>query len=221
MKVLLFGATGMVGLGVLRECLLDPGVTAVLSVGRTTTGVHDPKLKELVLGNLLDYGAVEGELIGYDACFFCLGATAAGRTEAQYAAINEVIPLAVGTTLARLNPGMAFAYVSGAGTDSTGSGRIMWARVKGRTENALLGLALKSFMFRPAMIQPMHGERSKTAAYRVFIAAFRPLFPLLRGLFPGLVTTTERIGRAMLRVAREGHSTRILESRDINAAGRG
>lgn len=218
MKILLFGATGMVGQGVLRECLEDPAVIGVLAVGRMPTGIEHPKFRDLVHPDLLNYQAIEAELAGCDACFFCLGATAAGRTEAEYAAINQAIPLAIGTTLARLHPGMAFIYVSGAGTDSTEKGRIMWARVKGRTENELLRLPLKAFMFRPGFIQPMHGEVSRTPAYRILIAVFKPLFPLLGRLFPGAVTTTERIGRAMLRIARQGYPKQVLESRDINHA---
>ncbi|MES2279836.1 MAG: NAD(P)H-binding protein [Pseudomonadota bacterium] len=221
MKVIIFGATGMVGQGVMRECLNDAGVTEVLSVGRTLTGLQHAKLKELVHGDLLDYTAVEKQLAGYDACFFCLGATAAGRTEAEYAAINYAIPVAAGTALARLNPGMTLTYVSGAGTDSTGQGRIMWARVKGRTENDLLRLPLKAFMFRPGAIQPMNGEVSKTVAYRVLITLFKPLFPVMRGLMPDSITTTERMGLAMLNVARAGYSRPILEVRDINAAASG
>jgi len=218
MKILLFGATGMVGQGVLRECLQESGVTEVLAVGRTPTAIQHSKLKDLVQNDLMNYRPIEQELRGYDACFFCLGATAAGRTEEEYAAINYEVPVAVGTTLAQLNPGMTFIYVSGAGTDSTEHGNIMWARVKGRTENKLLNLPLNAFMFRPAFIQPMHGEISKTRAYRIFIAAFKPVFPLMRTLFPGFVTTTDRIGRAMLNIARNGNTKRILESRDINSA---
>jgi len=217
-NVILFGVTGMVGQGVLRECLKDSGVTSVLTVGRSPLDIQHPKLKNLCLKNLLNYQAVESELSGYDACFFCLGATAAGKTEQEYALINHDIPVAVGTTLARIKPGMTFIYVSGAGTDSTEKGRTMWARVKGKTENALMRLPLNAFMFRPAAIQPMHGEMSKTLAYRISIGALRPVFPLLRGLFPGFVTTTERFGRAMLNVARSGYKERILESRSINVA---
>jgi uncharacterized protein YbjT (DUF2867 family) len=220
MRVLLFGATGMVGQGVLRECLQDPGVTDVLTVGRTPIGAQHPKLRTLIHGDLLSYQTVEHEFLAYDACFFCLGASAAGRTEKEYAAINHLIPVAVGTVLARLKPGLTFVYVSGAGTDSTEHGRIMWARVKGRTENDLLRLPLNAFMFRPALIQPSHGEISKTPAYRIGIAAMKPVFPLLTGLFPGFASTTERIGRAMLHVARNGSARRILESRDINLVAR-
>jgi uncharacterized protein YbjT (DUF2867 family) len=208
----------MVGQGVLRECLQDSVVTDVLVVGRIPTGIQHPKLRDLVHKDLLNYQTVEHELVGFDACFFCLGATATGRTEEEYAAINHAIPIAVGAALSRINPGMTFIYVSGAGTDSTENGRIMWARVKGRTENDLLRLSLNAFMFRPAFIQPMYGEISKTPAYRILITVFKPLFPLLRRLFPGFVTTTERIGRAMLHIAKNGNSERVLESRKINHA---
>jgi uncharacterized protein YbjT (DUF2867 family) len=218
MKIILFGATGMVGQGVLRECLNDPSVTNVLSVGRSPLDIEHPKLRNLVLKDLLNYQAVEGELSGYDACFFCLGATAAGKTEQEYALVNHAIPVAVGETLARIRPGMTFIYISGAGTDSTEKGRTMWARVKGKTENALLAMSLSAYMFRPAAIQPMHGEVSKTLAYRIGIAILRPVFPIFRGLFPGFITTTERIGRAMLNIARSGYAERILESRSINVA---
>lgn len=216
MKIILYGASGMVGQGVLRECLNDQGVTQVLAVGRMAVNIPHPKLRDLVLMDFLNYSAAEQELAGYDACFFCLGSTAAGRTEAQYAAINHDIPVAAGTALAKINPGMTFIYVSGAGTDSTAKGRIVWARIKGQTENDLLRLPLKTYVFRPAAIQPMHGEVSKTLGYRVFIAVLRPVFPLMRTLLPAFATSTENMGRAMLKVARGGYSTRILESRDIN-----
>lgn len=216
MKVVIYGASGMVGQGVLRACLEAEDVTDVLVVGRGSLGLQHPKLREAVVKDLLDLRPLEPELAGRDACFFCLGASAAGRDEAAYAAINHAIPLAAGRTLAQLNPGMAFLYVSGAGTDSTGAGRVMWARVKGRTENELLALPLKATMLRPAFIQPSHGEVSRTPAYRIAIGLMRPFFPLLR-CFPAFATTTERLARAMLEVARHGHPKRILESREINA----
>jgi len=216
MKVIIFGVSGMVGQGVLRECLADSQVTAVLSVGRSGTDTKHPKFQEIVHRDLLDLQALEPELAGYDACFFCLGATAARLTEAAYAAINHDIPVAVGTVLARINPGMTFVYVSGAGTDSSEQGRTMWARVKGKTENDLLRLDLNAYMLRPAFIQPMHGEVSKTAIYRFAIAALGPVFPILRLLFPGFVTTTERLGRVMLVLARAGNAKRVLETRDVN-----
>ncbi|MGH9419385.1 MAG: epimerase, partial [Thermoanaerobaculia bacterium] len=199
MDVILFGTTGMVGQGVLRECLLDPQVQRVLSIGRSATGLQHTKLREIVRGNLFDYSDVESDLTGYDACFFCLGATAAGKTEEEYRHVTYDLALAAAATLARLNPRMTFIYVSGTGTDSTERGRTMWARVKGSTENAIIRLPFKAaYMFRPAFIQPMHGETSKTRLYRLFYAITPLLFPLLKRLFPRSVTTTEQIGRAMI-----------------------
>src|SRR5580698_8006144 len=157
MRAILFGASGMVGQGVLRECLLDPEVESVLSVGRSVSGIKDAKLREIQRSNLFDFSDMEPELRGYDACFFCLGISSFGMAEEQYRRITFDITLAAAQTLAKLHPQMTFIYVSGAGTDSTGSGRVMWARVKGNTENALLQLPLKAYMFRPAGIVPMHG----------------------------------------------------------------
>lgn len=216
MKVIIIGVSGMVGQGVLRECLAEPGVTEVLAVGRSGTGLRHPKFREIVHPDLQHAEALEGQLAGFDACFFCLGASAAGLSEADYAAINHAIPVAFGTTLARVNPGMTFIYVSGAGTDSTERGRTMWARVKGRTENDLLRLNLNAFMFRPGLIRPMHGEVSRTRLYRIGIAVLKPVFPVLRRLFPSAILTTEGMGRAMLGVAHRGSPKRILEARDIN-----
>ncbi|MGI5289220.1 NAD(P)H-binding protein [Nonomuraea polychroma] len=215
MNVIIFGATGMVGRGVLRECLLDERVSAVLAVGRSPAGVAHPKLRDLVHGDLLDLTAVEEHLTGFDACFFCLGVSSAGMSEQDYRHITYDYTLSVAGTLARLTPGMTFVYVSGAGTDA--HGRAMWARVKGETENALLALPLQAYMFRPGYIQPMHGITSRTRLYRVAYVASRPLYPLLRLLFPSAVTTTERIGQAMITVAERGAPKRILGPADINA----
>lgn len=218
MKIILFGASGMVGQGVLRECLLDEGVDGVLAVGRAPLGRQHAKLQEVVLADLTDYSAVEERLRGYDACFFCLGVSAAGMSEADYRRVTYDVTLAAAGTLARLDPGMTFIYVSGAGTDSTESGRTMWARVKGATENALLRLPFKAAcMFRPGLIQPRHGERSKTRFYRVFYTLLGPLIPVLSAALPGQVTTTERIARAMLKVARQGAAKTVLETADINS----
>ena len=218
MDVILFGATGMVGQGVLRECLLDPEVHRVLSIGRSRTGQQHPKLRELPRPDLFDYSDIESELTGYDACFFCLGVSATGKTEAEYRRTTYDLTLAAATTLAKLNPQLTFIYVSGSGTDSTERGSSMWARVKGSTENALLRLPFKrAVIFRPAGIQPMHGETSKTRLYRVFYVVARPLMPLLKRLLPRYMTTTEQLGRAMITVARSGAPKMILETEDINS----
>lgn len=217
MKVLLFGATGMVGQGVLRECLRDPDVDEVLAIGRSPTGQTHPKLRELVHPDLLDLSAVESRLSGFDACFFCLGVSSAGMKEQDYRRVTYDITPSVAQTLARLNPGMTFIYVSGAGTDSSERERSMWARVKGQTENALLRLPLKAVMFRPAGIIPLHGITSKTRLYRVAYALTRPFWSVLLRAFPQFVTTTEQVGRAMLQVASRGSPKPVLETRDINA----
>ena len=203
----------MVGQGVLRECLVDPEVEQVLALGRRVCGVENPKLREIVRPELFDYSDIEHELAGYDACFFCLGVSAAGMNEEQYTKITYELTLAAAKTLAKLNPNMTFIYVSGAGTDGTEQGRSMWARVKGKTENDLLKLPFKAaYMIRPALIRPMHGIKSRTTAYRVGYAIAAPLFPVLKALFPRYVTTTEDVGRAMLRVAKHGHPNSILEN---------
>ena len=208
----------MVGQGVLHECLLDSGVPLVKTVGRTATGIQHPKLREVAHQDLWNYSSIEMELSGFDACFFCLGVSAAGMKEADYERVTYGITMAAAEVLCRLNPQMTFVYVSGAGTDSSEQGRMMWARVKGRTENALLRLPFKAaYMFRPGFIQPLHGVRSKTTAYRVFYILTKPLLPILRWAFPAFILTTEQIGRAMLAVARNGAPKRILESRDVNA----
>jgi uncharacterized protein YbjT (DUF2867 family) len=217
MDVLIFGATGMVGQGALRECLADPGVRRVVTIGRTITGRRHPKLREIARANLLDYSEMDGELSGFDACFFCLGVSSAGMTEAAYHYLTFGLTLAAARALVRVNPQMTFIYVSGAGTDSTESGRIMWARIKGKTENALLALPFKSaFMLRPAAIQPLHGITSKTRSYRILYSATALLMPVLRALFPNYVTTTEQLGRVMISLAKNGDEKPILEARDIN-----
>ena len=216
MNVVLFGATGMVGQGVLRECLRDPGVECVLAVGRTATGKADPKLRELVRSDLRNYAGVEADLSGFGACFFCLGVSAAGMTEAAYRRVTYDLTLAAAEVLVRLNPGMTFVYVSGAGTDSSEKGRAMWARVKGATENALLRLPFRAaYMLRPGLIEALHGIESKTPLYRRIYPFFRPFFPLLRRLFPRHITTTEELGRVMLVLARRGASKKILETPDF------
>jgi len=217
-KVILFGATGMVGQGVLRECLRDPDVSAVLAVGRGPTGQEHPKLREEVLANVGDLGPIADEMVGYDACFFCLGVSSAGMSEEAYRKVTFDLTLAVARTLAR-NTKLTFVYVSGQGTDSSERGRRMWARVKGRTENALLELPFQTYAMRPGYIQPLHGITSKTRLYSAMYAVVKPLYPLLRRIAPAYVTTTEQVGRAMLHVARAGVPKRVLETKDINALG--
>jgi uncharacterized protein YbjT (DUF2867 family) len=219
MKVILFGATGMVGAGVLNECLRDDRVKSVLAVVRSPTNIRHRKLHELIRDDFFDYRGARETFRGADACFFCLGVTAVGKTEDEYHRLTYVVTLAAARTLAEVNPGMTFCYVSGQGTDSSEKGRVMWARVKGKTENALLALPLKAYMLRPGYIQPLGGIKSKTRVYRVFYAGMAPLYPILKRLTPNLITTNETVGRAMIRLAESGYSSRILEVRDINAVG--
>ncbi|MDQ7093254.1 NAD-dependent epimerase/dehydratase family protein [Desulfosporosinus sp. PR] len=216
MKVIILGATGMVGQGVLRECLLDPGIEAVLTVGRSAAGLQHKKLKEIIHNNFKDLSDIEDNLPGYDACFFCLGVSSVGMKEEDYLRVTYDITMTVAHTLVKLNPEMIFIYVSGASTDSSEKGRVMWARVKGKTENSLLRLPFKAaYMFRPGYIQPLHGVVSKTKLYRVLYAGLGVLYPILKRLFPNYVTTTEALGRAMIRVAKEGAPGSIIESKDI------
>lgn len=217
MKVIIFGATGMVGQGVLRECLLDPVVDHVLAVGRSSTGVRNTKLTEIIHDDFMDYSAIESQLTGFDACFFCLGVSSIGMNEQRYRHLTYDLTLAAATTLARLNPQMIFTYVTGAGTDSTERGPRMWARIKGKTENDLFKLPFRAvYAFRPGAIEPLHGARSKTPWVQAVYAVSGPLWSVLRRVSPRLVTSTEQIGRAMIRVAREGYPRKVLEMEDIN-----
>jgi uncharacterized protein YbjT (DUF2867 family) len=220
-KVILLGATGMVGQGVLRECLLDPEVETVLAIGRNATAHQHEKLHEIVHDDLSDLSAIEGRLSGYDACFFCLGVSAVGMNEEAYRRVTYDLTISVAKTLAKLNPTMTFIYVSGTGTDSTEQGRIMWARVKGKTENALLQMPFKAvYMFRPGYIQPLHGVRTKTRWYGAVYAMLGPLYPVWKLFFPKYVTTTECVGRAMLNVAKRGAPKPVFENQDINGVSR-
>jgi len=217
MKVLIFGATGMVGQAVLLECERDPGIVSVVALGRTPVAGEHPKLTNLIHTDLATYAGLDAQLTGFDACFYCLGVTSNGMSEADYTRMTYTWTVAAGETLSRLNPGMTFIYVSGSGTDSSEKGRSMWARVKGRTENALLRLPLTAYMFRPGFIQPMDGIESKTPSYRIFYKVLAPLMPLLHRALPNQVLTTREIGQAMLSVARHGYEKPILETRDIRA----
>ena len=218
MKVILFGGSGMVGQGVLRECLIDPGIETVLSVGRSPLGLQHAKLKEIQHKDFVDYSAIEPQLAGYDACFFCLGVSSIGMDAERYRHLTYDVTMAAAKTLARLNPGMVFTYVTGRGTDSTEQGPRMWARVKGKTENDLLKLPFKAaYMFRPNGIQPLHGVRSKTPWINAVYALSAPLLAWMVRATPNQMTTSEQLGRAMIKIAREGYPKPILESEDINA----
>jgi len=217
MNVILFGSTGMVGQGVLRECLLDPDVGKILSIGRRATGQQHPKLRELVHSNMLDFSTVEDQLSDFDACLFCLGISSVGLSEEEYRRITFDITMAAARTLLRLNPAMTFLYVSGMGTDSSEQGRTMWARVKGHTENELLRMPFKAaYMLRPGVIVPLHGIKSKTKLYQFFYAALGPLLRLAHALFPKQIVTTEQLGRAMLKISRQGAPKPVLEASDIS-----
>jgi uncharacterized protein YbjT (DUF2867 family) len=218
MRVVIFGASGMVGQGVLRECLLDQRVSEVVSVGRRPIGRTEAKLRELVRDDVADLGPVESELTGMDACFFCLGVSSAGMSEPAYKAVTYDLTLSVARRLTRLNPGLVFVYVSGQGTNA--DGRAMWQRVKGATENDLLDLDLRGYMFRPGIIQPLHGVGSRTRLYRAAYVVATPLFPLLRRFAPRSLTTTEVLGRAMIEVAVQRPDLPILETPDINRYGK-
>jgi uncharacterized protein YbjT (DUF2867 family) len=222
MRILLMGATGMVGQGVLRECLRAQDVEFVQTVGRSPTGQLDPRLTEIVHPDMQDLRSIESSLQGFDACFFCLGVSSFGMKEAEYTRLTYDLTLSGARTLARLNPQMSFVYVSGSGTDSTEQGRSMWARVKGKTENALKALPFRAvYLFRPGVIEPLHGIQSKTRMYRLLYPLLRPVMALMHALAPNQIVTTEEVGRAMLSLARRNDSTRaVLEPADIAAIGR-
>lgn len=217
MNVLLFGATGMIGQGVLRECLAADDVDHVLTVGRKATGQTHDKLREIEHADLVDYASIQGELSGYDACFFCLGVSSTGMSEADYRRITVDIAVAAARALVALNPKMCFIFVSGLGSNA--NSRTMWARVKGEAENAILGIPFAQVcVFRPAFVQPGPGIVSRTRMYRMMYTVGAPIFPLLRRIAPSYATTTDRVGRAMLNIARRGASQKIYENREIDAA---
>ena len=213
----------MVGTGVLIECLEDTRVSEVLVVGRTPCGVAHPKVREVIRSDFFDFTDLRPALAGYDACFFCLGVSAAGKTEAAYYHLTYDLTIAAAEAIAAVNSGLTFCYVSGEGTDSSEHGRVMWARVKGKTENQLLRMPFKAYMFRPGYIHPLKGVRSKTAMYRAAAAVFRVLYPLLRIVAARYVTTSVNVGRAMINVAATGYAKPVLENPDIDlvAVGQG
>ncbi|MEU6573454.1 NAD-dependent epimerase/dehydratase family protein [Streptomyces sp. NPDC046805] len=216
MRIVIFGATGMVGQAVLDTCLRDQQVTDVLVIGRTPTGRVHPKLRELHHTDFTDFTAIQDQLAGYDACFFCLGISAVGMSEADYRVVTYDFTLAAARALLDANPDLTFTYVSGAGTDGSGKSRMMWARVKGETENALLELTPRAFMFRPAFILPLPGTKAKTKSYALLYRVLTPLYPVLRRIAPRYVTTSVQFGHAMLRTARGGVKRGVLDTADIN-----
>ncbi len=221
MKVLLFGGSGMVGQGVLRECLEDPGVEQVVSIGRNPLGFRAEKLVEITLPDVTDLDGRRTVLTGFDACFFCLGTSSVGKSESEFRRVTYDLTLRVAERLAAWDPGLAFVYVSGAGTDSTEKGRAMWARVKGATENALFRLPFhRAYMFRPGAILPRHGARSKTRSYRVAYLLLSPILWLAYALSPRSMTDTETVGRAMIAIVRSGAPSRTVDTRAINELGR-
>jgi uncharacterized protein YbjT (DUF2867 family) len=214
LKVILFGATGMVGQSALRECLLDDKVHEVLTIGRKAPLQQHAKLRSIELADVSDLREIEDEITGFDACLFCLGVSSQGLKEEEYRRITYDITLAAAETLARLNPQMTFIYVSGSGTDSSERGRFMWARVKGKTENDLMHLSFQSaYMFRPGIILPVHGVSSKTKMYQLLYDVLRPFYPLLRK--SKSVITSEQLGKAMIQVVRAGYPKPLIESAEI------
>jgi uncharacterized protein YbjT (DUF2867 family) len=217
MKVILFGATGMVGKSVLRQCLLDADVESIVAIGRRSSGVSHPKLRDLVSADMFAFNVDPGELNDYDACAFCLGVSSVRMSEAEYTHLTYDLTMGWARALARVNPEMRFLYVSGMGTGGKG----MWARVKGRTERDLLALFPEAIMIRLAALRPMHGERSKAPGGGALLTMMSPLWPVLQWIWPNGVITTEEFGRAMIIAMRKGAPKRVLESADLVALGRG
>jgi uncharacterized protein YbjT (DUF2867 family) len=212
MKVIVTGATGMVGEGVLLECLANPAVEKVLSVSRKPSGHAHPKLEECLVADFRDLKAVEGQLAGYDACFYCAGVSSVGMSEADYTVATYDTPLALATTLARIQPNMVMVHVSGAHTDGTEQGKVMWARVKGKAENALARLGFRAvYNFRPSLMKPVKGQKNLKRGYRLAL----PLYPILALFFPAL--TLNEVGRAMIRCVAHGAPKSALEVPDIRA----
>ena len=216
-KAIVFGATGMVGEGVLHEALKDPNVESVLIIGRRPCNVQHVKLTEIVQADFFDYSAIKSRLTGYNACLFCLGVTSVGKDEKEYTRLTYDLTMQAAKTLAKLNPDMTFCYISGAGTDSSEKGRIMWARVKGKTENDLAKLPFKAvYSFRPGFIKPTKGLKNAFLQARVMAYTY----PLLKVFFSRFICTLEDLGRSMLRSCDQGYPTKILECDDIARLGR-
>ncbi len=217
LKVIIFGSTGMVGKGVLYECIDSENVESILLINRSSLGIENTKVKEILHDDFTDFTSLETELKGYDACYFSLGVSAAGMKEEKYKKITYDFTLAAAKTLRKLNDNMTFIYVSGVGTDSTEKGRSMWARVKGKTENDIVKLGFKqAYLYRPGYIQPMKGIKSKTKLYNALYVFSKPLYPLLKLLIPNQITTTEKLGKSMINITLKPYSNKIISNRDIN-----
>lgn len=215
-KVIITGTTGMVGKGVLLECMDHPLIESILLVNRSSANIKHPKVKEVLIRDFFNLSSLEKDLLGYDACFFCLGITSLGETEESYSKITHDLTIHFAKTFLKLNDNSVFCYVSGAGTDSSEKGRTMWARVKGKTENDLLSMGFKgTFMFRPGYIQPLRGIKSKTGWYQALYNIFWPIYLILKH-FPGAATNTTHMGLAMINSLEGKCSKTILETRDIN-----
>ena len=211
-KAIITGSTGMVGEGVLHECLQHPEVESVLVINRKPCGVNHSKLKEIIHVDFSEFSTIESELSGYNAAFLCMGVSSMGLKEATYTKFTYDMTMALAKPLERLNPDMIVCYVSGQGTDTSETGRMMWARVKGKTENDLMKMAFKrAYLFRPAAIQPTPGLKNSYAFYKIL----NPLIPFLRKLFPQYFTTLKEIGLAMIQVVKDGYSQQIIEVKDI------
>lgn len=216
MKVIITGSTGMVGKSVLLECLKSPMVGKVLIINRQSLGMNHEKLSEIILPDFMQVGSIAEQLQGFDACFHCMGVSAAGMKEADYRKITYDMTIKLADTMLAQNPGMVFCYVSGAGTDSSEQGRMMWARVKGKTENDLLNMGFRdAYMFRPAYIHPSKGIRARNKYYNLFYFFLKPLYPLFKRATK-YVTNSETIGKAMILSAVKGYEKKVLENRDIN-----
>lgn len=219
MKTIIFGTTGMVGKGVLLECLEEKAIESVLVINRQKLGLTNPKLKEIIHNDFFNFIPIKESIKGYDACFFCMGVTSAGLNEEEYTKLTYDLTLGFAKLMAEVNPNSTFCYVSGAGTDSTEKGGSMWARVKGKTENAIMALPFKaSYMFRPGYIQPLKGVKSKTGWYNAFYVVLKPIYFLLRPM-KGYVTNSVTLGKAMINATKFGYEKSILESKDINILG--
>jgi hypothetical protein len=214
-NAIITGATGMVGKGVLLECLDSHEIGSVLVIVRSPTGLKHEKLKELIPDDFYNLSGLKNEMKGYQACFFCLGVSAFGLSEEQYTRITYEMTLHFARTLLEINPDMVFNYVSGTGTDSTEHGRTMWARVKGKTENTILNMGFRdAYAFRPGLIIPEKGIKSKTRLYNALYTVMKPFFPWLKN--QAFATTTSRVGQAMIRTAIDRYPNKYLENRDIN-----